>query len=270
MKSYLKSIPAFLYAKRYLFYWWTFCKNLIFVKWLKIDNKLFVRHRNGSVMALPYKNIWSTEARQLNILGKGYLQHLSSKYTTADFGVDPDDIVIDCGAFVGGFSIAAAKLFGATTVFAVEPTPLSRECLRLNSAFYDVVDNITILPLGLSNKSGELALNLSKSGCDNSFLVPDSGATGEKIMIKTITFDQLLRDLDIAEDAKIFFKVEAEGMEPEIIKGIGSRKPQKLVIDITPERDGISPINELVPILKGLGYKIIDESDRCLFAMLSS
>ena len=270
MKSFLKSVPMLLNAKRRIYYYGTFFKNYIFVKWLKLDNKLIVRHRNGSLMVLPYKSIWTAEARQLNILSKGYLQQLISKYTTAGFVVDPEDIVIDCGAFVGGFSIASANLIGANRIFSVEPTPLSRECLRLNSAIYNVEDNITILPFGMGATNGELDLNLSTSSCDNSFLVPDAGATGEKISVKVVTFDQLIKDLNIEEDAKIFFKVEAEGMEPEIIKGIGLRKPQKLVIDVTPERDGVSPVDELVPMLEELGYQIIDINDRCLFAVFSS
>jgi len=267
MRSFLRSVPGLLHLKRFLWYYFTFLKNIIRISWCSHDGKLFVSHSNGSLMVLPYRSIWQAEARQLNIMNNGYLQHLGSKYTTNGFKIEHDDIVIDCGAFVGGFSIAAARLYGAETVIAVEPTPLSRQCLYINSAIHNVADKIQVVPVGLGAKAGNFELNISRSGCDNSFLTPDAGATGEKIMVSVVTFEQLVSQLGINKNANILLKVEAEGLEPEVIKGIAARKPQKIVIDITPERDGISPVNKLIPMLDKLGYTLVGQNDRCLFAV---
>jgi len=269
MKNIFKKFDFLVNARRSLLYYISFSKNILFVRSIQLDEKIVVSHRNGSVMALPYRSIWNTEARQLNILSKNYLEHISRKYTTTGFTVECDEVVVDCGSFVGGFAVAASKIFGAKNVIAVEPTPLSRECLKINRSVYGLENEIKIVPVGLGASCGQFELNISKSQCDNSFLAPDAGFTGRSVSVSVLTFDELAKKYGVAADAKIFFKVEAEGFEPEVIAGIKNIKPAKIVIDVTPERDGKSPIRDIIPLLEERGYRIFKQTKRCLFAILT-
>ena len=67
------------------------------------------------------------------------------------------------------------------------------------------------------------------------------------------------------EASNLYLKVEAEGLEPEIIRGLGELKPRVIVVDVTPERNGASPRNLIKEILKDKGYSFKD-TKRCLFA----
>ena len=62
-----------------------------------------------------------------------------------------------------------------------------------------------------------------------------------------------------------YVKIEAEGFEPEIVRGLGDLKPRVITIDATPERNGQSPRDEIKQILGSKGYKFRD-TQRCLFA----
>ena len=268
MKNMLKKFAFIVSARRFVSYYLSFAKNILFVRSVQLEEKIVVRHRNGSLMTLPYRSIWNAEARQLSILSNNYLDHIVAKYTTEGFAIERDEVVVDCGSFVGGFALAAAKKFGANNVIAIEPTPLSRECLKINRSIYDLENEIMIVPAGLGASCGQFDLNLSKSGCDNSFLTPDAGFTGRSVSVDVLTFDELAKRCGIGPDAKIFFKVEAEGFEPEVIAGITHIKPVKIVIDVTPERNGNSPVSDILPLLEERGYHVFKQTKRCLFAIL--
>lgn len=216
---------------------------------------------------LPYQNLEESDYRQLYILRNGFHDHLLKKYTAADFQIQNTDTVIDCGAFVGGFSVAA-RLSGAKRVISIEPSSKNFRCLKLNLSMH-TQPNPEALNMGLGAKPTTAKLNLSSSGCDDSILDPDEGAlhTSEDIQIETV--ENLVKNLEI-NPADLFLKVEAEGYEPEIIDGLGDVRPRLIVVDVTPERDGESPRNLIQSKLERLGYSNFLQTDRCLFALRQS
>ena len=68
-------------------------------------------------------------------------------------------------------------------------------------------------------------------------------------------FDYLFTEHSI--DEKKFFKLEAEGFEVEIIKGMGNFRPKIISVDISPEMDGISPFDEICVLLERKSYSLI-------------
>ena len=64
-----------------------------------------------------------------------------------------------------------------------------------------------------------------------------------------------------------FVKVEAEGVEVEVFEGLGELKARKLAIDVSPERNGLSPAEDFWNILRDLGYEI-QQRRNVLFARL--
>lgn len=202
------------------------------------------------------------DTRQIGILANGFSEHLRNKYTSPGFEVMPGDTVIDCGAFVGGFTIAASPL--CTKVISIEPSSKNRACLERNVSLYGL-QNVEILPVAVGEKPGMANLNLSNSGCDDSLLEPDEGATGTSEEVRVLPLAQLIEDARLSDD-NTFLKIEAEGFEVEAVLGLGSRRPRTITVDITPERNGESPLDEISSILKGYGYENLFTTPRCLFA----
>ncbi len=191
---------------------------------------------------LPMSQFW-----QMSV---GYSDWLGKKYGLEGFvEVDSGDTVIDCGAFVGGFTLFAAKR--ASLVICVEPSAVSYRCLRLNTADSSVVDARNI---GLFDSDGEMNLHLSVDPTENSLLSPDEQATGEESTVKVFTVDSLAASAGL--DCIDFLKLEAEGVEPEILRGIDKIKVKKIAIDVSPEGGRGSPRAILAEELTRRGYKL--------------
>lgn len=214
----------------------------------------------------PYQDRSSFDYRQLHNLHYGYSSYLLEKYTTKTISIKPSDTVIDCGAFVGGFSVAAANS-GIKRLFSVEPSSRNHSCLKLNLEINAPKDiEINRLKIGLGKEEGMASLNLSKSGCDDSILSPDDGNLFKTENVQIRTLKNIINEYEIDTD-HLFLKIEAEGFEPEVLEGLGAYTPRVVVVDITPERDNESPKDMIVEMLKSKGYEKFEETSRCLFAI---
>ena len=191
---------------------------------------------------------------------------LAKKYMTAAIKVEEGDTVIDCGSFVGAFSLAAAQR-GADKVYAVEPSGKNFNCLKKNIEHFGAEDYIEPVNIGLGSKADTLRLNLSSMSCEDSFLKCDEGATGEYEEVSVVRLDEFIAERKI-DASKLFIKIEAEGFEPEIVKGIGDAKPRVVVVDVTPERNGKSPREEIKALMVERGYSTVD-TDRCLVCYIA-
>ena len=225
---------------------------------------LFLSHHGDNGFYLPYshKSELSPALRTMSRRGP-FDKWLLKKYTSPPCQILPTDTVVDCGAFVGAFSVAAFKQ-GVKRIFSIEPSPHSLNCLNLNIAHYQATQQITALQIALGKEQGLLSLNLSRHPCENSFLPCDKGGTGEVVPTQVRTCDWLIQQKEIDAD-NLYLKVEAEGFETEIIEGLTSFKPRVITIDVTPERNGRSPRKEIGSLLKSRGYSLFN-TQRCLFA----
>lgn len=196
----------------------------------------------------------------------GYEQFIHRKYCLPGFvEVEAGDVVVDCGAYVGGFSISAAKI--AAHVHAFEPDRDNFACLRRN--FADV-DNISLNEAGLFSQSRRINFNISSSSVEHSLLMPDNGQVIEAREIDVVTLKDYADRCGVTQFD--FVKIEAEGVEPEVFEGLDDLRPRKLAIDVGPERNGESPADELRERLVPLGYEIRQRSSlmRVMFARLGS
>ena len=229
-------------------------------------NIVFIKNKLNQVgYFFPYSSLRSTFPGQLSILSNGFHKHLTKKYTCDQVSILNTDTVIDCGAFVGGFSVAAAQL-GAAKVISIEPSSKNFHCLKLNLSLYDV-NNAIPIRLALGSESGTAQLNLSTTGSDNSLLKPDVDDLNMTEEVKVETLKGIFNEYHL-EPSSIYLKVEAEGFEPEILKGLGDIRPRVIVVDVTPERQGTSPRQEIEQIMKSFNYQTIIHTERCTFAIL--
>ena len=189
---------------------------------------------------------------------------LQEKYTKGRIKVKQTDTVIDCGAFVGAFAIYAFKA-EAEKVYAIEPSSRNFHCLNKNIEHYGADSIVEPVNIGLGDKCNRLRLNLSSMSCEDSFLECDAGSINDYEEVDILTLKDFIQQKNIDVN-NLYLKIEAEGFEPEILDGLGNLRPRVIVIDVSPERNGISPRKQLKKVLANNNYQTVNTS-RCLFGV---
>jgi FkbM family methyltransferase len=209
------------------------------------NGAMVVARQRGRTIAFP-KPLQRENHRTILM---GYVESLGGKYQLEGWcEVMPGDVVVDCGAYVGGFARSVVEIAGRTIL--IEPAPANYDCCVANLSGFP---NAEVIQAGLFDKTGTLPLQMSRSGVDHSLLSPDRGATGRSIEVQILRLDDLAGRLGL--DRIDFFKLEAEGAEIEAVAGMGDLRPKKIAIDAGPERYGESPMDELVAMLAERGYE---------------
>lgn len=167
------------------------------------------------------------------------------------YGIDKisfkaNDIIIDIGANYGDLGIYLRQ-FGVK-MYGIDPD---------NEAFLALKENnyYKIYNCACSNKVGISKLYLNSQHADSSLISTNSNQNYAKV--ETNTIDNLFK-----EKGKIkLIKIEAEGFEPEIIKGSLSvlKKTEFICVDGGPERgpDKRQTIEEISNILFENNFQII-------------
>lgn len=180
----------------------------------------------------------------------GYAVWLRNKYSLPGFvEVEEGDIVIDCGAYVGGFILGIKDK--ASQVHAFEPDIQNYQCCVSNTS---EISNITVNNLGLFNQNQTMEFYCSESNVEHSILPPDDGTIKSVIEINVVSLYNYCKAQNISRID--FLKLEAEGVEPEIFQGLGDIRPAKIAIDISPEREGESPADFFIDIFSKLNYSV--------------
>jgi FkbM family methyltransferase len=119
---------------------------------------------------------------------------------------------LDIGANVGNHSMFAAGVLKAPRVLAFEPNPDAYAILRCNIALNDLAEVVRHFPVGLSGSSGRASV-----------LVPDPTINlgGAKLIegdgsIELRPGDELIP----SEEPVGFIKIDVEGLEMEVLKGL--------------------------------------------------
>jgi len=169
--------------------------------------------------------------------------------------VEPGDFVVDVGAFIGEFTIAAVP--DAGEIVSIEPDPRSFPVLSRNVERYDAV---TTQQTAVWNESGDtIEFNLADDPTESGVLPPDTGEY-RQTSLETRTLSDLFDSID-------FVKIEAEGAEPEVVEGLTPGLADKVAVAAGAERYGERPIEEVRSILDELGYQIrVDDERSVVFA----
>jgi len=126
---------------------------------------------------------------------------------------------IDIGAHIGFYSMFASRLLGKSgKVYSFEPTPWTFKLLKENT---DGMDNVSISNVGASDSEGEISFHDYGPG----YGAYNSGSSEgtmlsfkpKEITAKTVRLDSFFRQKGIRPD---FIKLDAEGLEYKILKGL--------------------------------------------------
>lgn len=171
-----------------------------------------------------------------------------SRYTDEEFcSIEPDDLVVDVGAFVGEFALPASRR--AESVLAIEPDPRTFRCLARQTAAYENISVVNELPYETHTT---VTFESADDGSESSIINVDEGDFTEMTMTTT-TLDSLLAERDISHVD--YLKMDAEGAEPEVLRGLKDTSVDRLAIDVGAERDGAGTKDEVTDILEELGYE---------------
>ena len=154
--------------------------------------------------------------------------------------VKPGDLVFDIGSHVGD-RIAAFHRLGARVV-AVEPQPAA---FRLLKAFYGRRSGVTLVHAAASEHPGTLTLRLNLanptiSTASTAFIDAAQDASGwegqqweESIEVPAVTLDELIA----VHGLPAFAKIDVEGFELEVLKGLSQPLPALSFEFTTIQRD---------------------------------
>lgn len=167
-----------------------------------------------------------------------------------------DDIVVDCGANIGYFSLFMAELVGKNgKVIAFEPDPSNFKLLKHNIKVNNY-ENIIPMPFAVSDKLGSTNLKLESTVAH--YLTEEK--TKDSIQVDAITLDSYFENYQ----KKIrLVKMDVEGYESEIINGMRNmikNNDLRLVVEFsnsTQIRTNHKPV-KLLELIDELGFEILN------------
>lgn len=160
---------------------------------------------------------------------KERLNQISSEYLIDGISFHTGDLIIDCGANIGEFTISLNKLNPELKFICLEPELKEFNVLNINTHDIDSKN----LNIALSNQKGEADFYKKNLNGDSSLFYTEDSI---KTKVKVSTLDSLF-DFNNLNRCKLL-KLEAEGAEPEIL--MGGKKALKKInyvsVDCGPER----------------------------------
>jgi FkbM family methyltransferase len=218
---------------------------------LSMEDGLFVVTVAGKRIAVPSAKRWRNYKRGWD----KRLQKLSHQFGFGDIAtIKPGDTVIDIGANIGEFSVAAANK--GAIVHAIEGDPFVFRCLEFNTRS---IDRITRHQNVVWKEDTQLTFYSEPTDANSSIFQPMGDAPVRELHVAAFRLDTLARDIGIGEVA--FLKCDAEGAEPEVIEGARELllRTKVVAFDTGAERLGEETSADCERLLSELGFKVHHE-----------
>lgn len=169
------------------------------------------------------------------------LSVLANQYLIGDIIFNENDIIVDVGANIGEFSLHLCRKYNLTSI-CIEPEKNEFNCLLENLSNY----KFKAFNLALWHEKTTMTLYQKNKTSDSSLLEIDNYTN--KITVQTTTLDFLIEDIGDQSNIKLI-KLEAEGVEPEILMGSEKTltRTEYITVDIGPER-GLKKDTTLIPV----------------------
>ncbi|MFN6924956.1 MAG: FkbM family methyltransferase [Tabrizicola sp.] len=215
------------------------------------EDGLFMVSMAGRRVAVPSAKRWRNYKRGWD----KRLQKLSHQFGFGDVAtVKPGDTVVDIGANIGEFSIAAANK--GAIVHAIEGDPLVFRCLEFNTK---AVDSIKRHQNVVWKEDTQLTFYSEPTDANSSVFRPMGDAPISALQVTAFRLDTLARDAGIGDVA--FLKCDAEGAEPEVIEGGREllQRTRVVAFDTGAERLGEETSADCEKLLTALGFAVHHE-----------
>lgn len=171
--------------------------------------------------------------RARNALRDPWARLLSSEHNLRERGfyrqfIQPKDLVFDVGANIGVKTRAFLSL--GARVIAVEPNPTCVESIRSDHRHALASGQLHVEPLAVASRNGEVALTRYSESAVTSgsaefirYLQDHDWATLDTVVVQSVTLDDLIARFGVPG----FIKIDVEGMDAEVLRGL-SRRPRYL------------------------------------------
>lgn len=189
---------------------------------IKIKNLNFI---NDQALISEYSDIFLADLYEVFSEYEGEIYFASKilaclseegPYQSTRVTIRPDDVVIDAGANMGVFSLFAYSL--AKKIYAFEPQKRALDILHRNIELNNAVDEICVIPLGLSDEDKTLKMKYNPQfGHVAATVKPQSEGFLESEMIHCVKLDNWALANQISKID--FIKADVEGSERNLLAG---------------------------------------------------
>jgi FkbM family methyltransferase len=164
------------------------------------------------------------------------------------------EAVFDVGANIGEFTFAVQQR-GVKNIYSFEPDPVAFKCLSYNLQG----ESAKLFNFALGEKTGKATFFSASEGADSSLIKPD--AESRPIVIPIYRFEDFAATQAVR--GGMLVKMDAEGAEPEVLRGFGKYADaiSWITIDVGPERQGQSTKVEVEALLHEYGFKTSSYSE---------
>jgi FkbM family methyltransferase len=186
--------------------------------------------------------------------------------------IKPDDLVIDIGASFGYFTSLASKL--NAKVIAFEPS--LRACSTIYRTIqFNKIKNIELYQYAIGESKGLIEIqippNYFESHSPSIIKTPWQNDDWKSTLVPIISLDEFCKSLisiESKENKKIsLIKIDVEGFEPQVIRGLSALAKNNLIKNIICEfnsgwleRNGSSH-QELFELILSYGFKVRDSTE---------
>ncbi|MGC8988410.1 FkbM family methyltransferase [Infirmifilum sp.] len=174
--------------------------------------------------------------------------------------------MVDVGAYVGVYSLWAAKVVGSDGfVVAFEPNPLAFAWLVRNIEL-NGAKNVKALPYALGDGIAWITLYAARENPGASSLVPDHVATAgcsvaRAFKVPVVTLDYVVESSESLVGRRIegvdLVKIDVEGYEMRVLEGFRNSLSRGLAerFAIEVHKDQVST-GDVIAFLEGYGYRL--------------
>ncbi|MGC6479563.1 MAG: FkbM family methyltransferase [Flavobacteriaceae bacterium] len=219
-------------------------------------NEIFrVESQDGNILEI-------TRINRLKKLKNGVnnrLIELQREYLTSNIELDKSELVIDIGANIGEFG--KYWMEKGFKVISFEPDPIEFKALKLNLSDSECYN------IGLWDKASELKFYSKNASGDSSFFKTNSYDRTIKLSVFPLDYFKINNEIGL-------LKIEAEGAEPEILKGAEKTlaKTKYVTVDVGMERgiNAESTLVEVSNILYDNNFKLVNFNPKRLVLLFKS
>lgn len=171
----------------------------------------------------------------------------------------PGDVVVDAGAYKGGYTYTMRQEVGASgRVYAFEPQPELADFLRKAVSAFGW-QNVHIEEAGLSGTPGEATLHASADGPSQiATLVPDNADTDSRQYAVRLASLEAFVERRCVSRPIAFIKCDVEGHELDVFRGaegILRKDRPRLLFECETRHLPDGSVSQVFDFIVGLGYR---------------
>lgn len=170
--------------------------------------------------------------------------------------IEKDDVFYDIGAHVGYYSVLAAQKCPKGKVYSFELDPALVESIK-NHICLNNFENVKIVNSAVSDETGEM---ISFAPENEGELSTNAIKNPGDVLVQTLALKDFMKDFDRPN----FIKIDVEGNEKSVLKGVFSRGKletlNKMLVEIHPAQLTKEDKKDIEKIIRDRGFqvKVID------------